>query len=188
MQESGIIRQLHRMAEHEGKELRDGARAVSAQLGPLIERIRLSSLRRIYILGCGTSYYGAMNVKGAFEALTGLSSESAEAFAFAAYQNPDLIDEGCLVLGFFTSGEADAVVEAFQKCRERKARTVAITAIAESSVGCIADEVLLTGATDEVKVPRTKAQIQGMIAMYLMAIAVGRASGYLHAARAEQAI
>ena len=184
MEESGIIRQLHRMAEHDGKELRDGASAVKAQLGSIIGRIGVSSVRRIYILGCGTSYFGVLNVKGAFEGLTGIPSEGAEAFAFAEYQNLDLIDERCLVLGFSTSGEADAVAAAFAKCRERKARTVAVTAAADSSVGRLAEEILLTGASDEIKVPRTKAQIQGLLAMYLMAIAMGRASGYLSSARA----
>ncbi len=185
MEETGIIRQLHKMVEENGRMLREGAHAAKAQIDAMMGRLPAATFRRIYILGCGTSYFGVLTMKGAFEALTGLPSEGAEAFAFTAYQNMDLVDEHCLVLGFSTSGEADAVIDAFAKCRTRKARTVAVTAVPGSSVGRLADEILLTGAADEVSVPRTKAQVQGLIAMYLCAIALGRARGYLSAPKAE---
>ena len=66
--------------------------------------------------------------------------------------------------------------------------TIAITAVADSDLAKAAKETLLTGATDETNVCRTKSNTMAVIAMYLVAIYVGRARGYLSADKADRYI
>jgi glucosamine--fructose-6-phosphate aminotransferase (isomerizing) len=188
MKKKDIIDQLHKMGVDNGRELRDAAKAVGKQLEGILKRIEASSLERVIILGCGSSYFGALNVEHAFESLAGMPARGMEGFAFEAYQNMDLIGEDTLILGFTTSGETEALVHSLQRCRPKNAVTVAVTAVEDSGIARAAKEVLLTGAADETNVVRTKANTQALIAMYLMAIHLGRARGYLSHEKAEKHI
>ena len=58
-----------------------------------------------------------------FEEIALIPAEGAQAFSFTAYQNPDLLNERTLVVGFSTSGETEAVHKAFLKSKKKGART-----------------------------------------------------------------
>lgn len=183
-----IIDQLRKMGVQNGQELRVAAKAVEDQMNGMLGRFDGAAISRVYVLGCGSSYFGAINVEHAFEDLAGIPCKAVEGFEFAAYQNMDLVDETSLVLGFSTSGVTAALIDSFEKCNAKKAITVAITALADSPLGVMAREVLLTGATDETDVCRTKANTQANIAMYIMAIVLGQDRGYLSQADAAKYI
>lgn len=188
MAKKDIIDQLRKMKVANGQELRDAAAAVSTQMTAMLGRIDASAITRVYVLGCGSSYFGAINVEHAFEDLAGIPTKAVEGFEFAAYQNMDLVDEGSLVLGFSTSGVTAALLDSFERCKPKKAITVAVTALEESPLAKAATEILLTGATDETNVCRTKANTQATIAMTIMALHLGRARGYLSAEQSERSL
>lgn len=93
MERKDIIKQIHSMGVDNGKQLRDAARAAQEQLDSILTRIDAEAITRVRILGCGSSFFGAINVEHAFEMLAGLPARAVEGFAFEAYQNMDLIDE-----------------------------------------------------------------------------------------------
>jgi glucosamine 6-phosphate synthetase-like amidotransferase/phosphosugar isomerase protein len=184
VEKKDIIKQLRGMAAGNGASLRQAAADVERQMERMLGRIDAKSISRVYVLGCGSSYFGAINVEHAFEDLAGIPTKAVEGFEFAAYQNMDLVDKRSLVLGFSTSGITAALLDSFARCKPNGATTVAVTALEESPLGRAADEILLTGAVDETDVCRTKANTQATIAMYLMAISLGKARGCLTASRA----
>lgn len=188
MPKKDILVQLHTMKNDNGRVLRDAAAAVEEQLTAMLERVDASSLTQVRILGCGSSFFGAITVEQAFETLAGLPAKAVEGYAFEAYQNTDLLDKSSLVLGFTTGGGTEAMVNSFERCQPTGAVTVAVTAIADSAIAQAAKETLLTGATDETDIVRTKANTMFTISMYLTAIYIGRARGYLSADRAQQYI
>jgi glucosamine 6-phosphate synthetase-like amidotransferase/phosphosugar isomerase protein len=177
MAKPSIIHQIHALAEGNGRALRQTMAEAKKQLEGLLPRLPDTPFKRIYVLGCGTSYYGAVVCKHAFEELAGIPTEGAQGFAFASYQNPLLLDKQTLVVGFSTAGQTEAILNSFAKARERGACTMAATALPESRVAKAADEILLTGATDEVNMPRTKAQSQGLLTFYLLALYLGHKYG-----------
>jgi len=183
MQKPSIIHQIHALAE--GQVLRETIAEGTTQLQGVLQKMGAEPFERIYVLGSGTSYYAALVCKYVFEAMTGIATEGVQAFAFTAYQEPALLEGRTLVVGFSTSGGTEAVAESFSKSREKGAFTIAVTAMADSEVARAADGILLTGAQDEVGMPRTKAQSQGLVALYLLAIGLGRKMGRLSAGQAE---
>jgi len=184
MQQPSIIRQIHALAED--RALEKTFALGESQLGELLQKVGDRPFERIYVLGSGTSYYAAQVCKYVFEEITAIPTEGMQAFAFAAYQSPALLNKRTLVVGFSTSGGTEAVVNAFAKSRGRGAFTLAVTAMPESDVARAADAILLTGAEDEVGLPRTKAQSQGLVALYLLAIHLGRQLGRVPSKRTEE--
>jgi len=174
-----IIHQIHLMAEDRGAILSRANSETRQQLEKLIPQIVKGGCRRVYVIGCGTSYYAAMVCKHVFEEMAGVPTEALQAFDFATYQNPALLDAGALVVGFSTAGDTVAVLDSLRKARQGGATTVAVTALPESPVAKAADVIVLTGATDEVAVCRTKGQIQGLLTLYLLAAHIGRSLGCL---------
>jgi glutamine---fructose-6-phosphate transaminase (isomerizing) len=179
MNKPTILNQLHSMGTEDGEILRKTIFDVKRKLGDTINRYDSKLLNRVYILGCGTSFYAALVCKHAFEKFAGIASEGAEAFAFEKYQDLNIVNKSSMVIGFSTSGETDSIVSAFKNVKKRGALTVAVTALDESTIAKTADEVLLTGSVDEVNVPRSKAQLQGLLTIYVLAIFIGREKGYL---------
>lgn len=179
MAQQTVIDQIHAVARDRGSVLRGTVETVSAQLGALEQRIGRGPWKRIHVIGCGTSYYAAMVFKYVFEDLCGVPTESAQAFDFLSYQSADLLGPDVLVVGFSTAGDTEAVLRSIGKAKAAGARAVAITAVADGPLARACDAVLLTGATDETKVPRTKGQLQGLMTLYLLAAGLGRSTGRL---------
>ncbi len=179
MAQQTVIDQIRAVARDRGSVLRGTVETVIAQLDALATRIGPGPWKRIHVIGCGTSYYAAMVFKYVYEDLCGIPTESAQAFDFLSYQGVDLLGPDVLVVGFSTAGDTEAVLRSIEKAKAAGARTVAITAVADGPLARACDATLLTGATDETKVPRTKGQMQGLLTLYLLAAGLGRATGRL---------
>jgi glucosamine--fructose-6-phosphate aminotransferase (isomerizing) len=174
-----VISQIRALAADRGGVLRSTVEAVSGQLDGLRQRLGAGPWKRIHVIGCGTSFFAAMVCKPVFEDLCGVPTEAGQAFDFVSYQRSELLGSGVLVAGFSTAGDTEAVVRAVEKARATGAATVAVTAVADGCLAKTSDAVLLTGATDETSVPRTKGQLQGLVTLYLLAAAIGRSTGWL---------
>ncbi len=142
------------------------------------------NFQRIYIVGCGTSFYAAQVGKYVIEHLTHLPVEAQQAFAFSLYTDPALLDRKTLVIGVSTTGNTESVVNALEFARRNGAITLAFTAAAGSKITQISEITILTGGKVTIAV-KTETYLQSLICLYLFAIHMAELLGLLSPAEVE---
>ena len=143
------------------------------------------TFRRIYIVGCGTSYYAAQVGKYVIEHLTHLPVEAHQAFAFSIYTDPALINEATLVIGVSTTGNTDSVCNALEVARRCGAATLAFTAAPGSRITEITQTTILTGGKVTIAV-KTETYLQSLICLYLFGIHLADKLGLLSPREVEE--
>lgn len=142
-----------------------------------LARLSHERLERVYLFGCGTSYYAAQVGKYYVEHLAHIPAEAVQAFAFATYAEPALLGPRTLGVAVSTSGESEAVCDALARARSAGSPTLAVTAHSESSIARAADAVALTGGEDD-RVPcKTKSYVQSLVTTSLLAVYLAEARG-----------
>ncbi|HSM56342.1 MAG TPA: SIS domain-containing protein [Candidatus Sulfomarinibacteraceae bacterium] len=101
-------------------------------------------VRRIYLVGCGDSYFAALAVRLFYQRYVGLPVEPLEAMEFSRYVAPYL-DDGALVVGVSNSGRVSRTVEAVRRARQGGAITLAATAYAERPLAAEARAAIIGG-------------------------------------------
>ena len=115
----------------------------------------LKSLKKIYIIACGTAMHAGLVSKTLIENLCKINVEVDLASEFR-YRNP-IIDSNTLAIFISQSGETADTIAALELAKVSNAQTIAITNVPESSITRIADKVLYTSAGPEIAVASTKA-------------------------------
>jgi len=146
----------------------------------------LAALRRIVVVACGTSWHAGLVGKHYLEQAARLPVEVELASEFR-YRDP-VVDGQTLVIAISQSGETADTLAALQEAKARGARTAAICNVIGSTIARAAGEVVYTHAGPEIGVASTKAFTTQMIALYLLAIHLGRRLGRLDEERARDLI
>ena len=115
----------------------------------------LKSLKKIYIIACGTAMHAGLVSKTLIENLCKINVEVDLASEFR-YRNP-IIDSNTLAIFISQSGETADTIAALELAKVSNAQTIAVTNVPESSITRIADKVLYTSAGPEIAVASTKA-------------------------------
>jgi len=123
----------------------------------------------VYFLGCGTSLYAGQVAKYAVEHLAHIPAEAVQAFAFATYAEPAILNPQTLVVGISTTGTTPAVCDALARAHKAGAPTLGITAKPESKMAQVADWVIPTGVDVTLSV-KTRAYVCSLITLYLLAL------------------
>ncbi len=139
--------------------------------------VDLSKIRRVYIIACGTSWHAGLAGKFYFEEFFKVPTEVDLASEFR-YRNP-LVSDDTLILAISQSGETADTLAAVKEAKRRGASVIAICNVMESSLTREADWSFMTHAGPEIGVASTKAFTTQLVALYLLAIYLGRASGTL---------
>jgi glucosamine--fructose-6-phosphate aminotransferase (isomerizing) len=145
---------------------------------------RAALIQRVVLLSCGTSYHAALIGRSMIERLAGLTTEVDLASEFR-YRDA-ILDPGTLVVAVSQSGETADTLGAVHAAAERGARTLGITNVVGSALAREADGVIYTHAGPEIGVASTKTFSATVAALYLLAVALGRDRGYLHAQDARK--
>jgi glucosamine--fructose-6-phosphate aminotransferase (isomerizing) len=134
-------------------------------------KIRVNGIhfRRVYLVGCGSSFYASQVGKFILEHIVHLPAEARQAFSFTNYTDPSLFSEDTLVIGLSTTGETSATCSALSFARENGATTLAITAVPDSKITEIAQDTIYTSGRVNVIV-KTCEYVQSLISIYLLAI------------------
>jgi glucosamine--fructose-6-phosphate aminotransferase (isomerizing) len=125
--------------------------------------------RRIFLVGCGSSFYAAQVGKYILEYIAHLPTEARQAFSFSHYSDPSLLTRDTLVIGLSTTGKTAAAADALSLAQQYGAATLAITAVPDSRITGIADHTIFTGGRVNVLV-QTETYVQSLIALYLLAL------------------
>jgi glucosamine--fructose-6-phosphate aminotransferase (isomerizing) len=138
----------------------------------------LESLRKIFIVACGTSFHAAMVGKHLIESLCRLPVEVDLGSEFR-YRDP-LMDESSLLIPISQSGETADTRAGLTAGKERGAKSLAICNAVGSSIAREADCVFYTHAGPEIGVASTKAFTTQLVALYLIAMYLGQRRGTLN--------
>ena len=85
----------------------------------------LSSLKQIYIVACGTAMHAGLAVKSTIERMSKIHTQVDIASEFR-YRDP-LVDEKTLCIFITQSGETADTIAALKLCKEKGAKTLAVT-------------------------------------------------------------
>jgi glucosamine--fructose-6-phosphate aminotransferase (isomerizing) len=135
----------------------------------------LAAFDRICIVACGTSWHSALVGKFLIEEHCRIPVEIDIASEFR-YRNPVVSDRTLMVL-ISQSGETADTLAAMREGKSRGARSVAVCNVVDSSIAREAAGVVYTHAGPEIGVASTKAFVTQLVALYLLAIRLGRARG-----------
>ena len=138
----------------------------------------LRQIDKVFIVGCGTSYYAGLAAKYAIEHWAHLPVEIDIASEFR-YRDP-VLDPNTLVVGVSQSGETVDTMQAMRHARIGKAKVLVITNVVDSSMAREADAVLYTRAGPEIGVAATKTHVAQLVVMQVLALYLSQLRGTLY--------
>jgi len=139
------------------------------EIGPIKER--LSGVKKIFIVACGTSWHAGLVGKYMFEELAAVTTEVDIASEFR-YRSP-LVNKGDLLIAITQSGETADTLAAMREARKRGAAVITICNVVGSTASREADGVVYTHAGPEIGVASTKAFTAQLTALYLFGLFFG---------------
>ncbi|HLN79157.1 MAG TPA: glutamine--fructose-6-phosphate transaminase (isomerizing) [Nocardioidaceae bacterium] len=145
----------------------------TAHLGGLnLDPREARAVRRVKILGCGSSYYVGQMGASMIEELARIPAD-AEAASEFRYRNP-VIEPDTLYVAVSQSGETIDTLLAVQEIRRKGGRVVGLVNVVGSSIARECDGGIYLHAGPEVAVASTKALTTMAIAFALLALSLGR--------------
>ena len=133
------------------------------------------SIKKILLLGCGTSYNACLVGKYLIENIAGTPVEVDLASEFR-YRN-SINDRRTLVVGISQSGETADTSEAIREAKKEGFKTLGITNVEMSKIARESDYSISTKAGPEIGVASTKAFTTQLVVLYLFAIFIARSNG-----------
>ena len=137
----------------------------------------IADLRKVVILGSGTSHYASMVGRHLVERLAGLSAEAESSSEFR-YREP-VLDEHTLVVSVGQSGETADTLSAMEEARERGARVLTICNVEGSQASRTAEGTLAMRAGPEIGVASTKTFVASMGLLALLSLYISQANGFI---------
>ena len=186
------------MAEKEGykhfmlKEINEQPRAITDTLRgrisletgdvtlgevPLLAPDAIAHVKRVLIIACGTSYHAGLVGRLWIEKFSGIPADIDLGSEFR-YRDP-LLTTDTLIVSISQSGETADTLAAVKTAREAGCNVLSICNVVDSSIARASDGVLYTHAGPEIGVASTKAFTTQLTALYLLALALGKATGTL---------
>jgi len=133
----------------------------------------LKKTEKIFIVACGTSYHAALVGKYLIEELAKVPTEVDIASEFR-YRKP-LVKHDDLMISVTQSGETADTLAAQRESKKLGAKTLSICNVVGSTSSREADAVFYTHSGPEIGVASTKAFTAQLVALYLFAVALGKA-------------
>lgn len=136
-----------------------------------------TNLKRLIIVGCGTSWHAALVGEYLFEDLARLPVEVEYASEFR-YRNP-VVGEEDMVVAISQSGETADTLAAIEMAKQRGATIFGICNVVGASIPRASHAGAYTHAGPEIGVASTKAFTAQVTALLLIATAIGQRKGTL---------
>ncbi len=146
------------------------------------ERLALPGLpARVYLVGCGDSWYCGLATRLAFEAWAGVPTESLQALEFSRYYSA-FAPQNSLVVAISNSGRIARTVEAVLQARANGQYTVAGTSALDSRIAQAAEVTLDLGYAERRFAPGTSSYVASLMVLYCVALRLAELAGALTAA------
>jgi glucosamine--fructose-6-phosphate aminotransferase (isomerizing) len=148
-----------------------------------LDAAALQRVERLLVVACGTSWHAGLVGKFLIEELARVPVEVDYGSEFR-YRNP-IVDARTLAVAITQSGETADTLGALREAKRLGARSVAICNVVGSMATREAEGTLYTHAGPEIGVASTKAFTSQLVALHLLALALGQARGTLTSAIAQ---
>ncbi len=127
---------------------------------------KISSIKSVMLIGCGTAYHSCLIAKYWMEQNTNLdvNVDIASEFRYRKVR----FKKDCLYIFVSQSGETADTYAALDICKKNKMKTCAVVNVIESSIARDADLVLPIYCGQEIGVASTKAFIGQMLVLYIL--------------------
>ena len=149
-----------------------------------LDHVFINGIDRIFIVACGTSYHAGMAGKYMIEELARIPVEVDIASEFR-YRNP-LVTGNTLFIAITQSGETADTLAASREIKRLGAKVLTICNVIGSTASRESDFVFYTHSGPEIGVASTKAFTTQIVALYLLAIALGSVRGTLEKTAASK--
>ncbi|SEK05650.1 glutamine--fructose-6-phosphate transaminase (isomerizing) [Paraburkholderia diazotrophica] len=155
-------------------------RSLDATLFGTVDPNAFSGVDNVLMLGCGTSHYSALTARGWFETIAGIRAHAEIA---SEYRYRDYVPQrGTLVVPISQSGETADTLAALRYAQSvGEALTLAICNVATSAIVRQSNWAFITQAGPEIGVASTKAFTTQLVALFLLALTLGRQRARLSA-------
>jgi len=177
-------KEIHEQPQVIGDTLQAVGRIVheSMNLGQL--PIALEEIEKITLVACGTSYYAAMVAKYWLEQHARLTVETDIASEFR-YRHHHLPAKGIAIF-ISQSGETADTLAALRSAKQAGQYCIAVVNVPASTIAREADMVLPTYAGPEIGVASTKAFTTQLTVLACLALALGKARGFMTSQQLQQ--
>lgn len=171
------------------KEIYEQPRTVADTISPrikdgdiVIEELQMTEeelkrIKRIHIVACGSAYHTGVTAKYVIERLVRIPVEVDVASEFR-YRDP-ILEEGSMVVVISQSGETADTLAALRESKARGMKVLGIVNVVGSTIAREADSVMYTWAGPEISVATTKAYSAQLVALYMLAMKLGRVKGVI---------
>jgi len=132
----------------------------------------LNDSKKIFIIGCGTSYHAGMISSYVFRELTGLSPTIIDAAEFTYYSLKE-VKAGTTVIAVSQSGASTDVLRAVSKAKLHGAIIIGVTNSLGTPLMFASNVYLPIGIGPERAVPATKSFLGQIISLYQLIVATG---------------
>lgn len=147
---------------------------------------KLTSAKRIIIIGCGTSWHAGLVAEYIFEELCRIPVEVEYASEFR-YRNP-VIHKGDVIIAISQSGETADTLVAIEKAKEQGAFIFGIVNVVGSSIARTSHAGAYTHAGPEIGVASTKAFTAQLAVLTMVALKMAQHAGTLPEERSMELI
>jgi len=162
--------------------VRDGARACYQQVKEELRDLKTPS--RVYLVGCGDSWYSGMATRLAFEEWAGRPTEALQAMEFSRYL-VRYAPSDSWVIATSNSGRVSRTIECVKRARGEGLTTIGLTSALDSPLAQAAASVLDLGYTERRFGPGTSSYTASMLLSYILALYLGELSGRLSPCEVE---
>ncbi|KQS04338.1 glucosamine--fructose-6-phosphate aminotransferase [Sphingomonas sp. Leaf357] len=180
-----MLKEIYEQPIVVAQTLRSYLRRMEERVTLPIPEFDLSTIRRVTIVACGTSFYAGMVAKYWFEQFARVPVDLDVASEFR-YREP-VMEEGGLALFISQSGETADTLAALRHARAEGQTIAVVVNVPTSSMAREADILLPTHAGPEIGVASTKAFTCQLAVLAALAANLARAKGKLDTA-SEKAI
>jgi glutamine---fructose-6-phosphate transaminase (isomerizing) len=139
---------------------------------------------RIYLVGCGDSWYCGIATELAFQTWTGIPTRAMQALEFSRYE-VNLAPKNSLVVGISNSGRVRRTVEAMICARQAGMKTVAGTRLLDSQIAQESEVLIDLGYAEMAFAPGTSSYMASMVVEYCIALHVAEVAGKMTKAEVE---
>lgn len=161
------------------KNIRESPKAIENTLShindieKIVSTISRKNLKRIFFVGCGTSYFISMNGIYPLIGCPRLWTYSVPSSEMIHYFNR-LVDENSVVIGISRSGKTAETVTAIEQSKKKGAFTVCFTSTSKNRLSKISDESIVFDIGEEKSIIMTKSFTSLSLATLLTAFLLSK--------------
>lgn len=149
------------------------------------ERLALKEApERVYLVGCGDSWYCGIATRLAFESWSGTPTEALQSLEFSRYYGT-YGPRNSLVVAISNSGRVSRTIEAVMQAHKRGMKTVAGTSALDSAIAKEADLTLDLGYAERRFAPGTSSYMASMLLEYCIALYIAVVNNHMTEAQAK---